>query len=349
MFRSEFLKSLKNFVLFLILYTAVFILVYSTIPLTFPFLVAFAIAFLIQPVTRFFRNRLKLRKNIPALLASLSVYIFLSAVLFIFFYSIILEARQLLVNLSSLNPDALIKPVRSLLNEIGLFFQNIDPTFIEKNSSQFAELLKDSMDIMGRSLSAFLSIALSIPMWITILFIVILSTYFFSRDMTMIKQRIFSVFSESGRKKFEDVWYQGIRMMSQYVKSYCFIYFLTFLETLAGFLLLGIRYTVILSIICAVADILPILGIGLVYLPLALVCLLSGNYFTAVGVLSLFLFIVIVRQIIEPRIVSNSLGIHPVLSLVIIFIGLKAYGLAGMVYLTFLVVFYKVLRNSKLL
>lgn len=349
MLNNDFIKSLKNFGIFIVIYTVLFVLLYSTSSFTFPFILAFAIAFIIQPVTRFFRNKLKFKRNVPALLASVTVYIIIFALLTLLFYSIISEAKQLLLNISSANLDFIIKPVRNIINEIGLYFQNIDPSFIEKNSSQFTNLLRNSLDIVGKSLNAFLSIALSIPMWITIIFVVILSTYFFSRDMSSIKKRVVSVFSESGREKFENVWSQGIRMLTQYAKAYFIIYFLTFIQTLIGFSILGVKYAVILSIICAIADILPVLGIGLIYLPLSLIYMLSGNYFVAVGILILFILISIVRQIVEPKIVSTSLGIHPVITLVAIFIGLKAFGLIGMVFFTFMVVFYKVLKNSKIL
>lgn len=349
MFNNDFIKNLKNFGIFLVIYTALFVLLYITSSFTFPFIIAFLIAFMIQPVTRFFKNKLKFKRNIPALFASIIVYIVISALLSLLFYSILSEAKQLLMNLSSADLDIALKPIRNIINEIGIYFQNIDPSFIENNSTQLSGLLKDSLDIVGKSLTAFLSIALSIPMWITVIFIVILSTYFFSRDMTNIKKRIVSIFSDSGREKFEKVWYQGIRMLTQYAKAYFFIYFLTFLQTLIGFSILGVKYAVILSIICAIADVLPVFGIGLIYLPLALVYILSGNYFAGAGILILFVLISIIRQIVEPKIVSTSLGIHPMATLVAIFIGLKAFGFIGMIFLTFLIVFYKVFKNSKIL
>jgi predicted PurR-regulated permease PerM len=75
----------------------------------------------------------------------------------------------------------------------------------------------------------------------------------------------------------------------------------------------------------------------------------TGNYFAAIGLIVLFVLISAVRQIVEPRIVSTSLGLHPVLVLAVIFIGLKAYGFIGMIYLTFLIVLYKVLKTAKVL
>jgi sporulation integral membrane protein YtvI len=349
MFNTQFIVSLKKFGIFFVIYTALFALLYFTSTYTFPFLVAFAIAFLIQPVAKFFRTRLKFRRNIPALLAFSIVYLLIFLILGLLFYSIISEAMMLLRNLKTANLESIINPINGIIGEISAYFQNIDPSFIEKNSSQLADILKNGLNIAGRSLSAFLSIALSIPLWITIIFVVILSTYFFTRDMSSIKARFISAFSESGREKVLGLWNQGIGMLSRYIKAYFLIYSLTFVQTLIGFSILGIRYAVMLSIICAIADILPVLGIGLIYLPLSVIYLLMGNYFTGIGILLLFLLISIVRHIVEPKIVSTSLGIHPIATLVAIFIGLKAAGLIGMVYLTFMIVLYRVLKNTKII
>ena len=349
MFTNEFVKTLKKTILFIVIYTCLFALVYFTISYTFPFVVAFCIAFLIQPISKFFRVKLKFKRNAPALLASSIVYELISALLAFLFYSIISEAMQLVKNLSAANLDKIVIPIQNLLHDVSQYFQNIDPSFIEDNSSQLTQILKNSINIVGKSLNAFLSIALSIPMWITIVFVVILSTYFFTRDMSSIKKRFISVFSDSGRDKIEKIWSQGLKMLTKYVKAYFFIYFLTFVQTLAGFSILGVKYSVLLSIICAFADILPVLGIGLVYLPLSAIYIISGNYFAGFGILILFVLISIVRQIIEPKIVSTSLDIHPVTTLVAIFIGLKAFGIIGMIYLTFMIIFYKILKNTKII
>jgi len=349
MFNEQFIKSLKKLGIFLLLYTVIFVLFFWTLPYTFPFIAAFFIAFLIQPVTKFFKEKLKLTKSIPSLLSSILVYIVFFGLVALLFYKIISEAAMLLSNLSNLNLDIIMNPVREIIGDIGTYFKNIDPNFIEKNSSQIYQVLTNGINILGKSLNAFLSIAASIPLWITILFIIIMSTYFFSRDMTAIKEKVMSLFSEKGREKFLKVWYEGIKILSQYIKAYLLIYSLTFLQTLFGFSILGVKYAVILSLICTITDILPVLGIAVIYLPLAAIYLISGNYFTSAGLIILFLLISVVRQIVEPRIVSSSLGIHPVLILAAIFIGLKAYGFTGMIYFTFLVVFYKILKASKML
>jgi len=94
---------------------------------------------------------------------------------------------------------------------------------------------------------------------------------------------------------------------------------------------------------------LPIFGIGAIYIPLIIIFFISSNYVAALGLLISYIVITIVRQIIEPKIVSSSLGINPVAVLASIFIGLKAYGLVGMLFCMFLVVFYNILKKVEVL
>jgi predicted PurR-regulated permease PerM len=112
---------------------------------------------------------------------------------------------------------------------------------------------------------------------------------------------------------------------------------------------LGIKYALILSILCAVLDVLPIIGISAIYLPLSAYFLITGKYVLALGVIILLTVITIIRQIIEPKLYSSNLGLHPAAVLAAIFIGIKAYGLLGMIYLLSVMVLYKILKKVDVL
>lgn len=87
----------------------------------------------------------------------------------------------------------------------------------------------------------------------------------------------------------------------------------------------------------------------MVYLPLILVNFFKGGYFTAIGLIILYIITTIVRQIIEPKIVSKSIGIHPVLVLAILYVGFKAMGIVGVVYLMGLTVLYKIFKGADII
>ena len=138
-------------------------------------------------------------------------------------------------------------------------------------------------------------------------------------------------------------------MLLNYFLASLLIIFITFCITLIGFLFLKIKYALVLSVICGLFDILPILGVANIYFPLAIIYIINKNYFAGIGLIILYAIVFIVRQIAEPKIMSSSLGLHPVAVLIAIFIGIEAAGLAGMLFCMFLIVFYNILKKVKVL
>ncbi|WDC85353.1 AI-2E family transporter [Caloramator sp. mosi_1] len=194
-----------------------------------------------------------------------------------------------------------------------------------------------------------LSIIIQLPVIFLILFVSLISSYFFSKDMLNFRASILNIFTPDGKRKFSLIVEELNKSLTSYMRAYSFIVTLTFLETYIGFSILNIKYALILSIISAIFDVLPILGIGAVYTAVALYFIITKNYIIAIGIFILYLLVTVVRQILEPKLVSASLGLHPVAVLAAIFIGIKAYGFIGMIYLIFLMVLYNILKKTKIL
>ena len=88
-----------------------------------------------------------------------------------------------------------------------------------------------------------------------------------------------------------------------------------------------------MALLIAFIDFLPVFGTGAVLVPWGIISLLMKNYFVGVGIIILFALMTIARQVIEPKIVGKSLGVHPILTLITIYLGYKLFGLFGMVFL----------------
>lgn len=105
-------------------------------------------------------------------------------------------------------------------------------------------------------------------------------------------------------------------------------------------------YAVIVALVIAVFDILPVLGTGGVLLPWAAVMLVTGNYSFAAGLFILYLVITIVRNSLEPRSVGKQMGLHPLITLIAMFVGLELGGLAGLILLPMAVVILVNMKKS---
>ena len=100
---------------------------------------------------------------------------------------------------------------------------------------------------------------------------------------------------------------------------------------LAGFVILGVTYGFLLAILIAMLDFLPIFGTGTVLIPWAVFRLFTGNYAYAVGLILIYVTTQVVRQIIQPKIVGDSMGLPPLTTLFLLYLGFKVRGIAGMI------------------
>jgi len=131
-------------------------------------------------------------------------------------------------------------------------------------------------------------------------------------------------------------WSSGVKkrmgnVFSGYVKAYFLLFLITYAELLLGLTFLRVRYAILVALIVAAVDVLPVLGVGTVLIPWSAVLFLSGDYYRAVGFLVLFGIIYAVRQVAESRLVGKCIGIHPLAALVAVYAGFRLFGLGGMI------------------
>lgn len=343
------LKKIKKTTIFLVVYTVVFVSFFSTISYTLPFVLAFAIAYLTKPLTEFLKRRLHISSGFSSFLSTAISFALITLVITLLIMKVAVEARDILVSLPNINIDSITTYFMDSMENIKKFYESLDPNIINQVQSQISSVASGLINVFGVVLNKFIKLAMSLPLIFMIILVTLLATFFISKDLPTIQNRIINSLSPGGQVRFKYIWSETNRMLFQYIKSYGIIIFITFLLTLVGFSILNINYAFMLSLLSGILDILPILGIACVYIPLAIYYWIIGNHVTAIIILCFYGVVTIVRHIVEPKIVSQSLNLHPVAVLAAIFIGLKAYGFLGMVFLIFLMLFYNILKKVKVL
>lgn len=115
------------------------------------------------------------------------------------------------------------------------------------------------------------------------------------------------------------------------LKGYAFLMLLTFSELFIGFLVLRVKYALLLGLLIAVIDILPVLGTGTVLIPWGIAELLFENTALGIGLLVLYAVITVIRNFAEPKIIGRQMGINPLFTLLSMFVGIKLLGFAGVI------------------
>lgn len=343
------LQKLKKVSIFLVVYTVLFVGFFSTISYTLPFVLAIIIAYLMKPLTNFFKSKFNMSNGFSSFISTVISFSLITLAITLLVMKITVESRDILLSLPNINIKSITSFFMSSIENLKHFYENLDPSITKQLEAQIASVASGIIDVFGVMLDKLVTLALSLPMIFMVILVTLLATFFISKDLTSIQNRIVNALSPSGQDKFKHFWSEANRMLFQYIKSYGIIIFITFLLTWIGFGLVGIKYSFMLSLLSGFLDILPILGIASVYIPLAIYYWIIGDHVIAIFILVLYAVVTVVRNIVEPKIVSQSLNLHPVAVLAAIFIGLKAYGFLGMVYLIFLMLFYNILKNVKVL
>ena len=115
---------------------------------------------------------------------------------------------------------------------------------------------------------------------------------------------------------------------------------ITFIELAIGLTVFKINNSVMLSLLISVLDIFPVLGVGTVLIPWGIICLFTGKVLLGIELLILYIIITVIRNIIEPKFVGNDLGLHPLATLVAMIVGLRLFGIVGMLGIPLITAFF---------
>jgi sporulation integral membrane protein YtvI len=344
--------KIDRYCIFILCYTLIFMTFFATLSYTLPFILALIFAYMLQKPTKFLIRKFKFKNSLAALTSTLIFFTVFIALLSWGITTLTQETIQLGKNAQVYFTDN-SDNINNIVDGITNYYKNLDPAIVSAIESNLSTFYSNFSSLTGSLLkgilSAFISILSSIPYILMVILFTLLTTYFFTKDLTSAKRKFITMLPENKTNRLLFIFEETKKMFANYILSYLLIITVTFVETIIVFIVFKVKYAVILSVLCGVLDLLPILGIGAVYIPLVIMYGLYHNLYTCIGLLVCYVIVTIVRQIIEPKIVSSSLGIHPVAVLAALFIGLKANGASGMVFCMFFVVFLNIMRKVKVL
>jgi len=174
----------------------------------------------------------------------------------------------------------------------------------------------------------------------------ILSLYFMVSDSKNIDEMIKKHIPKSVQQRASLLKTEIKKYLGGYLKAQLVLMCISFLIILIGFLILRVEYALILALAIAIFDALPFFGSGAVLIPSALVNFVSGNISKGIGCLIIYLSVLLMRQLIEPKIVGKNIGMHPLLTLMSMYAGYRIFSIGGLILgplvITIIISFYKV-------
>jgi len=338
--KGDFMANYKRFdfkklyfILYIVLVLIVVYLLFKLGIFLFPFTLALFFSIMTQPFSRFLEKKLKFSQKIATIV---SIVLFL--VIFLGFISLSAlrlsgEIYKLSINLNKYSKEAqslwntAIDKVYSLL---GYFPEGFD----EQVKNSINGFIRMGTSKLGSFINSLINFITSIPTIILYICITILSTFFISLDKNKIMAFLEQQFPKSWIKKVYNIKREMFNVLGSYIRAQIILMTICFFELLISFNILSflkfnLQYPLIFSIVICIIDALPILGAGAVLLPWSLISFVTGDINLGLALLVIYFLVLSVRQMLEPKLISQNLGVHPLVTLISMYSGFKFFGVIG--------------------
>lgn len=315
-----------------------------------PLVLGFGIAFALTPIVNAVYRLSTATRRFCAVIVLLCAYATLFALVWLGLAQLVVSLRDVFTRLPTLYSDVISPAVMSWNSSILAVLERFLPqlgvqfaAFTQVLGDQLSLYVTDSSAKLIEGVTAFIK---GIPaMMLTFLFTV-LSSFFISMDYNNVVSFLARLVPRRHRKTLFALKDFLVTSIFGYGKAYLLLLGFTFAQAWAGLWLLRVPSSGWLALGIALADLLPAVGTGLVLLPWAGLSLLQGNRFLCIGLLAVYGVITIVRNIIEPKIVGDQIGLPPLVTITAMFFGLKLFGVLGMFIMPIMALVLKFLCDS---
>lgn len=322
----------------------------------YPFLIALILALILNPFASLLERRMRLPRSLAVITILGLFFMLLTGIMIV----IIAEIAQGATVLSETLPSQMIQ-LADAMNRLAqdLFSGPYDKlrTIIHSLGGteqalvhyQFNGLLKQAADALQRLLWQLPQWLLIIPSSLATILLSFLAAFFIANDWPRITRFCKQSVPEKADKRFKRFLTELKKTIGNYAKAQLVLLAATGLIVFIGLLILKVENAFTLSLITIGVDLLPYAGTGLVFIPWIIYVFLAGQYNMAIGLCILYMVIILFRQLAEPKLLSSSIGVHPLIMLISLFAGLKIWGPAGLLAVPVLLVLLNGLRASGLL
>ena len=359
-------------VLYYALIISIFYLIFKTFfGLLVPFIIAFVFAALFQRPVNFLARKTPIKRSVSSTACVLLV-VGVIVLLFSFlgmgvadkiksFYDYVMARMQ---NIPELLTDIKVW-LLGVVDRLPAVFRdrlavNVTEFFDDIIQNGFQNLSIGSIGLDWSSLiskgGGFLKSTVgSIPSVAIGLVVSMIACAFMTADYDRIKRFILTQLSEHNSQRMRDGYRLATGTLKKMLKAYSLIIVITTCELMLGFYILKLigifesSYIPLISFVIALIDIIPVLGTGTVLIPWAVYSFINGNFPLGVGLMIVYVVILVIRQILEPRLVAGQVGLPPIVTIIAMYIGTKTIGVLGFFILPFVVILIKELNDHDII
>lgn len=315
------------------------------IPYFLPFLLGLSLAVAMEPVVNLFL-RLRMPRAAATGAAMLVTVGSLAAIMWLAVSKLIVELASFLHNAPSYTK--ILKTQSFMLTQrLQSLTEDLPPEFVHhlnKNTEKLTELFSDRLSLLAKEM---LKIITTLPNQLLIVIIVLIATFFLSKDLFKLKSRVVSSIPPEFHCKLKLMADDLYRATIGFIKAQVILSAITGLVILVGLIILHTEYVVTIALLGGLVSPIPVLGVGALFVPWIAYNLLIGNTYLAVGLLILFAVVMVIKHSLEPKVLGENIGIDPLSVLITLYVGYELLGVYGFILGPFVLITYNALQKAK--
>ena len=300
-----------------------------------PFLIAFIIALMIEPEIKSLMKKTKMTRKTCSIIIFVIVFSIIIGCLVWGIISLVSESTNLLQMLN-LYIDRAYTQIQDAIGKMNITRVSVSKNVLNLTQDASKEMLLKVSKWLTGFLTKLIEIVTSIPTITIYIVITILALYFICTDriymLDFMEQHVPSKWLQKLGKHIREITIN----LGRYLKAQAILILVSFVISVIGLYIfkivgMNVKYPLLIALAIGFVDALPILGSGSVMVPWAVIEALNGDLKLGVAIIVLWIIMSLVRQVLEPKIVSGRIGIHPIFTLIAMYTGFKVIGVMGMI------------------
>lgn len=339
-----------SFVYLLIIGLIGFFAVKYAVPILMPFLIGLLFAIIVRKIAKVPVTKSdKIPDKIIYLMTLLLFYVILIGVVAFAGSKIVGVAVTFFNQLPRIYIADIQPAMNNIINNLTGIFPELETFFQTSYQSINQTILNFVERISNTVLSSLTGFAGAITNTLVKTVFTVISSFIFTLELHRIEGFLKRQMGDRTLAIYENILFTTGNTAFRFIRAYVIIITVTFIELSIAFKLMDFNNPFILAILIALFDVLPVVGTGTVMIPWALYTLIMGDFGMALKLIITYLIITVVRQAIEPKVVGDQIGLHPILVIMGLYVGGRLFGFAGMFLLPLTVVVLKKLNDDGLI
>ncbi len=280
------------------------------------------------------RRRFRMNRTVAGVLSVVVLYLLLAGLIVLVISRLADSAVNLVGAAPAFYETSVVPGINRLYERVLSFSARMDESVVATIQASLPNLISSLgsaiTNFSARLVSWLTSLAGRLPSILLNALITMIATVFIAVDFDRIKAFLRQNLPDRALRFSVNVKNSFLEMIWQFIKSYFLIFLITAAENTLGLVLIGVGHPLLIGVLIGLFDAFPVVGSGTILIPWAIVTLITGGVFRGVALLALYLVIIVVRQIIEPRIVGKHVGLRPIVTLSCMYVGTRLFGGVGL-------------------